>query len=209
MPGEGVQGKKSAWVEAILAEYQAHRAEVLSEAQAQQQTLALGVTAVGIVIAGAFNVWDNKLLAAVAFLGAIPLLSLLILVQLVGRALGLMRVGVYLEGLEQALRQAYPSAPGATLVWERTLALPRIRRQRWWKPSYEWHDFGAIGLFILLACGSVALGGYRAYAGHEATATALLVSELMLLALIAAALIVELATVRARVREDRDARRAT
>ena len=64
------------WIEAALAEYGAHREEVLAEASGQQHTLALGATVVGILVAGAFNVWDDQLLATVAFLGAVPLLAL-------------------------------------------------------------------------------------------------------------------------------------
>jgi hypothetical protein len=129
---QGEERRPEDWVTGALAEYEAHRAEVLSEATAQQQTLALGATAVGILVAGGFNVWDDQLVASVAFLAAVPLLSLLILVQWTGRALGLMRVGVYLEGLEDALRTAYSSAPSSVLVWEKTLA--KARRSNWWTP---------------------------------------------------------------------------
>jgi hypothetical protein len=66
---------KPAWVDAALAEYEAHRAEVVAEAEARQHTLAFGATAVGIVAAGGFNVWDEKLVATVAFLAAVPLIS--------------------------------------------------------------------------------------------------------------------------------------
>jgi hypothetical protein len=189
---------KPGWADAVIAEYAAHRAEVLSEAEAQQQTLAFGMTAVGIVVAGAFNVWGNTLLASVAFLGAVPLLNLVILVQWVGRARGLMRVGVYLERLEDALRAAYPLAPQSVFIWEKTRA--RDRRDKWWRPSYEWHDYGAIAIFALLAYGSIALGGYHAYADHAGIVVVVVVFEVSVLSLIAAALIYEMATIRARVR---------
>jgi hypothetical protein len=142
------ENDKPDWVGAVLAEYEAHRSEVVSEAETQQQTLALGATAVGLVVAGAFNVWNNKLLGSVAFLGLVPLLCLFVLIQWVGRAAGLMRVGLYLEQLEAALRAAYSSAPPKAFTWETTLA-STTRRGRWWKASYEWHDFGAIAIFAL------------------------------------------------------------
>ena len=187
------------WVTAVLAEYHAHRAEVLSEAQAQQQILALGATAVGLVVAGAFNVWDNQLLASVAFLGVVPLLCLFVLVQWVGRAAGLMGVGFYLQQLEEALRTAYPSAPPRVFSWERTRAEP-ASRGHWWTANYEWHDVGAIAIFALLAYGSIALGAYRAYDRHEAAALVLLVIEILVLTAIAIRFLRETTTVRNRVR---------
>lgn len=154
------------WVAGALAEYEAHRAEVLAEAQGQQQTLALGATAVGILVAGAFNVWDDRLLATIAFLGAIPLLCTLILIQWAGRAFGLMRIGVYLEGLETALRSTYASPPPLpVLTWEKTLV--STRPSKWWRPHYGWNDFGAVAVFALFAAGSIALGSYRGYGGGE------------------------------------------
>jgi hypothetical protein len=188
------------WVPAALAEYEAHRSEVLSEAEAQQQILALGATAVGLVVAGAFNVWDNQLLASVAFLGVVPLLCLFVLVQWVGRAAGLMRVGVYLQQLEQALRTAYPSAPESVFSWERRRAAETTRRGNWWTANYEWHDVGAIAIFALLAYGSIALGAYRAYDRHEAVAIVLLVTEILVLTAIAVRFLREMTTIRERVR---------
>jgi hypothetical protein len=152
------------WVEAALKEYEAHRAEILNEAAAQQQILALGATAIGIVVAGGFNVWDNKLIATVAFLAAVPLLSVLVLVQWAGRAYAMMRVGVYLERLETAARNTL-AAPDPVLTWEATLA--KLRPDRPWHVQSGWNDFGAVGVFALLAGGSIALGAYRGWAGHE------------------------------------------
>jgi hypothetical protein len=186
------------WVHAVLAEYEAHRAEVLAEAAAQQQTLALGATGVGIVIAGAFNVWDDRLLAAIAFLGVVPLLSLVILVQWSGRASGLMRVGVYLEALEDAVRSAYPSLPSSAFSWERTRA--RGRSDKWWQPQYEWTDYGAIGTFVLLSFGSIGLGAYRAYAGNAGAVIPIVVCEGVAIATLSAALLYDMATIRGRVR---------
>lgn len=195
------------WVPAVLAEYEAHRSEVLSEAEAQQQILALGATAVGLVVAGAFNVWDNQLLASVAFLGVVPLLCLFVLVQWVGRAAGLMTVGLYLQQLEEALRSAYPSAPPTVFGWEKTRA-ETTRRGHWWTANYEWHDVGAIAIFALLAYGSIALGAYRAYDRHEALATVLLVTEILVLTAIAVRFLREITTVRERVRRSLESGRS-
>jgi hypothetical protein len=189
-------------VDAVLVEYEAHRAEVLAEAAAQQQTLALGATAVGVVIAGAFNVWDDRLLVAIAFLGVVPLLSLVVLIQWAGRASGLMRVGVYLEKLEDTVREAHPVLPSWVFSWEKTRA--RTRPDKWWHPQYEWTDYGAIGVFVLLAFGSVGLGAYRAYAGYAAAVVPIVAVEWVVLAGFSAALLYDVATVRSRVRRDLD-----
>ena len=191
---------RTEWANAVLAEYAAHRAEVISEAGTQQQTLALGATAVGLVVAGAFNVWSNILLVSVSFLAVVPLLCLFVLVQWVGRAVGLLRVGVYLQQLENALRAAYPAAPPAVLVWEKTLE-ETTHQGKWWNASYGWHDFGAIAIFALLAYGSVALGAYRAYARHEAAVVAVVLVEILAMTGVAALFLYQVATARHRLRE--------
>jgi hypothetical protein len=200
------EAEKPPWVDAVLAEYEAHRHEVLAEAQAQQQTLALGATAVGLVVAGGFNVWDNRTLASVAFLGVVPLLCLFVLVQWVGRAVGLLQVGVYLEQLEDALRVAFPSAPPRVLVWERTLAgaSDRQEQRRRWEPRYVWQDYAAIAIFAVLAYGSIALGSYRIYSRHHITGIAAIVVEALLLSVLALRFLRGVATARRRLRQSLD-----
>jgi hypothetical protein len=192
--------KTAGWIEAALAEYEAHRAEVLAESQGQQQTLALGATAVGILAAGGFNVWDERLLATIAFLGAAPLLSVLVLIQWAGRAYGMMRVGVYLERLETALRNAHPSAPAPILTWEKTIAA--ARPEQWWKPHAGWNDFGAVAVFALLAGGSIGLGAYRAWEGYETLTTIVAAIQVGILLLFTGTLAFNVATVRQRARDD-------
>ncbi len=111
-----------------------------------------------------------------------------------------MRVGVYLEGLEDALRTAYSEVPPSVLVWEKTLA--KARPRNWWTPHYEWNDFGALAIFLLLAAGSIALGGYRAYHGHEGTAVVAVSLESVVLSICAFALFRAIAHVREDVRRD-------
>jgi hypothetical protein len=195
---------KPYWVDAALAEYAAHRSEVVSEAEAQQQTLGLGATAVGLVVAGAFNVWGNAVLVAVAFLGVVPLLCLFVLVQWVGRAAGLLRVGLYLERLEDALRAAYPLAPPNVFSWEKTLSAT-TRRGKWWKASYEWHDFGAIAIFAILAYGSIALGAYRVYARDSVVVIPLAFVEGLVFSGFAVRFLREAATARGRMRDSLEA----
>ena len=197
----GDEATSPGWVDAVLDEYQAHRSEVLSNAGAQQQALALGATAIGIVFAGAFNVWGNRAVTSVAFLGVVPLLCLFVLVQWVGQTAGLMRVGLYLQELEDALRSAFPSAPPTVFAWERTLAKTRGRpRALGVEANYEWHEYGALAIFVLLAYGSIALGAYRLYARDETAAIVLLVAEIIILTAIAGLLLREVGRARVRVR---------
>lgn len=193
---------KPVWVDAVLAEYEAHRLEVLAEAQAQQQTLALGATAVGLAVAGGFNIWDNRPLASVAFLGLVPLLCLFILVQWVGRAVGLLQVGVYLQQLEDAFRTAFPDAPPGVFVWERTLAGATERRgKKAFEPRYVWQDFAAIAIFAVLAYGSIALGSYRIYSGHRFVGIGASAGEVLLLTFLASRFLHDVSTARKRLRQ--------
>lgn len=187
------------WIPAALTEYEAHRAEVLAEGQGQSQTLAFGATAVGILFAGALNVWEDRSLATIAFLGAIPLLCLLVLVQWAGRAFGIIRVGVYLEALENALQTAY-SAPTPLLTWER--ALLANRPKEWWKPHYGWSDLGALAVLVVLAAGSIAIGAYRGFAANEVLVVVLTAVQGAILAVFTAFLVSRLSKVREDARRD-------
>ena len=111
----------------------------------------------------------------------------------------MMRVGVYLEGLENALRSSYVSAPSPVLTWEASLL---IRPGKWWTPHYGWSEFGAVAVFVLLATGSIGLGIYRGYAEHETLILFVGSLELAILLLFTATLGWSLATVRERARRD-------
>jgi hypothetical protein len=196
--GDAAGSAEPLWLTAALREYDAHRAEVLAEGAAQQQILALGATAVGVVVAGGFNVWTNQLIATVAFLGAVPVLSVLVLVQWAGRAYAMMRVGVYLERLESAVR-THSDAPVPVLRWEETLAT--LRPNKPWKPQPGWNDFGAVGLFALLAAGSIALGAYRGWAGNEILVAILTVLQALVITASAVAVARGVAAARTQARE--------
>jgi hypothetical protein len=172
---------------------------VLVEAQGQQQTLGLGATAVGIVVAGAFNVWDDQVLASFGFLVAVPLLSVLVLLQWAGRAFALMRVGAHLEALEKRLREAV-GAPPPVMTWEEMLE--KARPARWWKPHPGWNDFGAFGVFAAIAVGAIVLGAWRGYDKHEGTIVVVTIVQSLVIGVVIVALASALATGRKRARED-------
>src|SRR4051794_6662352 len=69
------------WVDGALEEYRAHRAGFLAAQEGAQRTLAFGATTVGILVAGAFNVWraSDPLPATLLFLVVIPLVSTLVI----------------------------------------------------------------------------------------------------------------------------------
>ena len=108
------------WVSAALEEYKVHRAAYLEGLASAQRTLALGITAVGILVAGAFNVWDSSdpLPATLLFLVAIPLVCALVVLQWAGQMLFLVLRHRYLLALESTLRNAYPSGPTTLFTWE-------------------------------------------------------------------------------------------
>jgi hypothetical protein len=187
------------WIEAALAEYEAHRAEVLAQGAAQQQHLALGATAVGVVVAGAFNVWDERLLATIAFMAVVPILSAFVLVQWAGSTAAMMRVGGYLEALETAIGSSL-SAPAPVLTWEASLASRHPDRR--WRPQAGWSDFGALAIFALLAGGSLALGAYRGWSGHEVAVTVVTTVEGVLLLLVVPVIAHGVATARRQAREN-------
>jgi hypothetical protein len=75
------------WVGAALEEYKVHRTGFQETLATAQRTLAFGATAVGILVAGAFNVWDteDRLPPTLLFMVVVPLVSILVVVQWVGQ----------------------------------------------------------------------------------------------------------------------------
>ena len=56
-----------AWLELALTEYRALRDEILTTMETQQGTLRFGTATLSILVVGTLNVWDEKLVAALAF----------------------------------------------------------------------------------------------------------------------------------------------
>jgi hypothetical protein len=137
------------WMDVALADFNARRASLLSVLQAAQNTLALGATAVGILIAAALNVWDERLLASITFLVAIPLVCVLVIVQWAGQNILVVQIKAYLEGLERALREARVKVPEPVMTWEEKFSAAR-RAKQWWIPDLRWHASAAIFVFVLL-----------------------------------------------------------
>ncbi len=160
--------RRDGWLDAALAEYEAHRQEILAMTQAQHSTLALGVTAIGILAAGAFNVWnEDRVVAPIVFIAVVPLLTSMILVIWASQVVGMFNIGHYLRGLEARIGDAVGDGPGGIMSWEETATKEKIRTRT---PTYAWHYVAVIVLFGILTVGSIVLGAYRAWSVYETKA---------------------------------------
>jgi hypothetical protein len=195
--------RRPRWVEAALEEYKAHRAEVLATVQGQHSSLAFGTAAIGILAAGAFNVWDDRFVSTVVFLVAIPFLTAVVLAMWFAQVIGMLRVGVYLEGLEGALKAQFESeedegVPASVLAWEAGI---REGRSTPWQPRYDWHHFAVVVMFAVLGVASIVLGAYRGFALRPTLVSVVAAVEIALLGAFLSVVIYELATGRRSARE--------
>jgi hypothetical protein len=178
---------RAGWVDLALAEYDAHRAEVLATVQAQNSSLTVGTAAIGILAAGAFNVWEDAVLATLVFLGAVPLLTALVVLLWFSQVIGMFEVGVYLDGLERKLREEL-RAPAPVMTWEESIREGRAAIRR---PQYDWSNYAIVGLLAALAGAALVLGAYRGFGEHPWT-VAIALLEAAVLGALGAALVGEL-----------------
>jgi hypothetical protein len=176
--------KAPGWVDLAVVEYNAHRSESLQVFAASQQTLTFGASAIGIVITAGVAFWSQRFTAALVFLIVLPLLSVAVVVQWVGQTIALSHVGFYLERLEDALRSAHDDIPDTVLIWERWLRSMQSSK----RPDYRWYASATIFVFGLLTLGSIVLGAYRAWQGHETYVLAVSIGEVFALAALAVVL---------------------
>jgi hypothetical protein len=192
------------WMQLALEDFKARRASVVALLQAAQTALTFGATTVGILIAGSLNVWDERLLASLAFLVAIPLVCIIILINWAGLVIALMQLGAYNTSLERTLREAYENVPESVMTWEAHWAerfLTRRPHKKWWIPDIRWAAGAGPVTFVLLAAGSIVLGAYRGFAGHEVAILVIAVLEGFVLALVSILLARELTTGHERFRD--------
>lgn len=193
------------WAEAALEEYKAHRAAFLDTQAAAHRTLAFGLTAIGVLVAGAFNVWDSRetFPSTALFLVVIPIVSVLVLVQWSGQMLFLTRRGEYLQAIEHAIRDMHkppreshkpppeshappPESdwplPDTLFTWEDQFDKRHsIRGTEWWKPDLRWHLHAGTLVFGLVAVGSLALGAYKGFNSAPVLTIAIVCIESILL----------------------------
>jgi MFS family permease len=189
--------KPSDWRELALEDFKARRASVIALLQATQTALTFGATTVGILIAGSLNVWEERLLASLAFLVAIPLVCVIVLVNWAGLVIALMQLGAYNARLERTLRESYENVPDSVMSWEAHWAarfLVKRPNKKWWIPDIRWAAGAAPVIFVLLAAGSIVLGAYRGFAGNEVAILVIAVLEGLVLVLVSILLARELTT---------------
>jgi len=153
-------------VEISLEEYKSLRQEALTSMGTQQSILSFGTAALGILLAGAFNVFGDALAAALIFLLFVPLLSHLVLVLWMTEVVRMLRAGFFLANIENEI-SALIGRDGI-LTWERWAHA---------RPSAEERDKGDIrvvlrdvdrlnfqvvtGLLFSIALAGVAIGNYE------------------------------------------------
>ena len=157
------QGKPP-WLELALAEYQALREEILTTMETQQGTLRFGTATLSILVVGALNVWDDKLVTALAFLFVIPFLANLVITIWMGEVTRMMRAGDHLAEVETRFQAVYPEMPYPVMGWERGLRDPRSPTTRH-KRHYEWNYLAIILMYWTMAVASLAVGVYRGLSG--------------------------------------------
>jgi hypothetical protein len=155
---------KPAWLELGLAEYTALRSEILTTMETQQGTLRFGTATLSILAIGALNVWDDKLVTALAFLFAIPFLANLVITIWMGEVTRMMRAGDHLADVEARFQALYPEMPNPIMRWEGGLRDPRSPTTRH-KRHYEWNYLAIILMYWFMAVASMAVGVYRGLSG--------------------------------------------
>ena len=104
-------------VEIALEEYKSLRQEALTSMGTQQSILSFGTAALGILLAGAFNVFGDALAATLIFLVFVPLLSHLVLVLWMTEVVRMLRAGFFLANIEKQISALIGS--DGLLTWER------------------------------------------------------------------------------------------
>jgi hypothetical protein len=154
------------WLGIALEEYQALRAEILTTMQTQQSTLTIGTAALGIIAAGAFNLWNEAFVATILFLFVAPFLSKLVLTIWIGEVTRMMRAGHYLNAFEKEIHKAVPELPNWAMKWETVLREedPASKFTRWQR-HYEWNYLAIILMYWSIGVASIVLGAWRAAHG--------------------------------------------
>jgi hypothetical protein len=143
-----------------MHEYAALREEVTTALQTQHQALAFGAATVGLIAGGAFQLKDATS-AALVFIGAVPLVCLLVIVIWFGELARMMRAGRYLDLIESAVRAAlvdHGLGPGSAIFsWQQYLRESKTPLDRQFRFSY----YAVVLLFAALAASSILFGMYQ------------------------------------------------
>jgi len=147
------------WINPALQEYTALRAEVTTAMQTQHATLAFGSATLGLLAAGGFQLIDDPASLALVFVGAVPLISLLIVSIWLGELARMMRAGRQLHLIEQELKRSIPDAPGPVFNWEQSLQ--GSDKSSWLERQYQFSYHAVVVMFAVVAAASIAFAMYQ------------------------------------------------
>jgi hypothetical protein len=114
------------WFAVILEEYKSLRTESLTSMANQQSTLRYAVAAIGVSLTLAFNITDPTM-RFFTFSLFVPVLSLVFYAFYANEFARMVRVGRYIEAVENKVNEAFPGMP-APLGWEHWLEKKRKGR---------------------------------------------------------------------------------
>jgi hypothetical protein len=172
----------------LIEEYKIQRTAVSAKLTASQHTATFGGATAGILIAAGFNIWNQTktLPATLIFLVAVPLVSAAVVVQWVGQMRSYDRTRKHIHALEDAILQDLQRDGDVP----KDLFGPHVKTGRkWYRPDERWFGSAGILIFVWLALGSLALGGYKGYADHKALVAVVGPSEFIALATLAVVLL--------------------
>jgi hypothetical protein len=163
-----------------------------SDSDAQQSILSFGTAALGILLAGAFNVFGDALAAALVFLVFIPLLSHLILALWMTEVVRMLRAGYFLARVEEEIGEAVGRKK--ILSWERWAhATPSEDEKERGDIRVVLRDVDRLSfqvvtaMLLTIALAGVAIGNYE-LVSFQGDRTALAVALNLLIALASAVL---------------------
>lgn len=151
-------------VEAMFKEYETLRQESLDSMNSRNQIVSFGLATIGLLGAAVLSADDKirstRLILTVFGLG-IPVLSVLVLYIWLGEVERMMRVGVYLEGLEERINAQF-EADEPPLGWEAFLRLGRAQMVYPYVVVIgAFLGFALFGPVLAVMAGSVSFWDYR------------------------------------------------
>jgi len=150
--------EKPPWLDVALEEYRALRSEIIETQRAQQWTVGLSFTALGIVASQVTDLLGSPVAAVAVFIVLVPLVICAFLLVWLAQIGGMMRLGGQIWRLELRVHQDW-IAPEEVFAWETYLRDPDSKTHSF--RVYEWGYGGIVTIYSLLALGSIVLGQHR------------------------------------------------
>ena len=184
------------WLDLALEEYKALRSEIIETQKAQQWTVGLSFTALGIVASQVTDLLGSPVAAVAVFIVLVPLVICAFLLVWLAQIGGMMRLGEQICRLEQRVHED-KIAPEEVFAWESYLRRP-VSQTRSFR-LYEWGYQGILAIYSFLALGSIVLGRHPVKPTDDELGwlggTLAGISRVTLLALLVAAVVIVVALV--------------